>query len=171
MKRGRVVGWITAVLLGSVGSTGLADVPASARPGVVQERILELVNQARAHRRQCGREHFPAAPPLLSSEALRKAAAAHARDMARHNYFDHRAPDGSEPRDRVRDEGYRSKLTGENIAFGPETVEEVVAGWLNSPGHCANIMDARFRELGSAVAKGRRRGHYYWVQNLGAPAR
>ena len=64
--------------------------------------------------------------------------------------------------------GYRPRLTGENIAFGPESVEEVVAGWLASPGHCANIMDPRFREMGVAVALGRKRGHFYWVQDLGA---
>ena len=63
------------------------------------------------------------------------------------------------------------RLTGENIAFGPESAEEVVAGWLGSPGHCANIMDARFRDTGIAVATGRKRGHIYWVQEFGLPAR
>ena len=91
--------------------------------------------------------------------------------MAARSYFDHHAPDGSEPRDRVRRTGYRWMLIGENIAFGPDTAEEVVAGWLASPGHCANIMDARFRDMGSAVAKGRKRGYFYWVQDFGQPAR
>jgi len=150
---------------------GQAEVPATARPPVVQERILELVNEARARDRRCGRQFFSATAPLQSSPSLQKAATSHARDMARRNYFDHHAPDGSEPRDRVRRTGYRWTLIGENIAFGPESAEEVVAGWLASPGHCANIMDPRFRDLGSAVAKGRKRGHFYWVQDFGKPAR
>jgi uncharacterized protein YkwD len=121
--------------------------------------------------RQCGREHFPRVAPLRVSRALHEAATAHARDMARRNYFDHRAPDGSQPRDRVRRTGYRWTLIGENIAFGPESVAEAVAGWLASPGHCANIMDPRFRDTGIAVATGRKRGHVYWVQEFGQPAR
>jgi uncharacterized protein YkwD len=148
-----------------------ADVPATAKPAFVQQRVLDLVNAARAHGRRCGRESFDAAPPMQPSALLQKAAASHARDMASHEYFDHRARDGSEPRDRVRRTGYRWSLIGENIAFGPETAEEVVAGWLASPGHCSNIMDPRFRELGVGVARGRKRGHIYWVQEFGNPAR
>lgn len=148
-----------------------AEVPAGAHPARLQERVLELVNEARARGQRCGRERFPPAEPLLPSRALQSAAAAHARDMARHAYFEHRGRDGSEPKDRVRRAGYRPRLTGENIAFGPESAEEVVEGWLSSPGHCANLMDARFRVMGVAVAQGARRGHFYWVQELAAPLR
>jgi uncharacterized protein YkwD len=85
------------------------------------------------------------------------------------NFFDHRGSDGSQPRDRVLRTGYKSQLTGENIALGPESAEEVVAGWLKSPGHCANIMEPRFRDIGVGVATGRGRGKIYWVQTFGAP--
>jgi uncharacterized protein YkwD len=158
------------LLLFAVGSVS-APVPATARSVEVRERVLYLVNLARARGRICGRERFPASNPLALSQPLLSAAAAHARDMARYGYFEHRARNGSEPKDRVRRAGYRPKLTGENIAFGPETAEEVVAGWLASPGHCANLMDPRFRDMGVAVAKARQPGHYYWVQDLAAPAR
>ena len=60
--------------------------------------------------------------------------------------------------------GYLPRLTGENIAFGPESAEEVVAGWMDSPGHCANIMDARFEHIGVGLATGRGRGRIYWVR-------
>ena len=65
--------------------------------------------------------------------------------------------------------GYQSRLTGENIALGPESAEEVVAGWLASPGHCANIMDSRFQHIGVGMTTGRGRGQIYWVQDFGAP--
>jgi hypothetical protein len=68
--------------------------------------------------------------------------------MLKRRYFEHRGSDGSEPRDRVARAGYKSRLTGENIALGPESAEEVVAGWLDSPGHCANIMEPRFQDIG-----------------------
>jgi uncharacterized protein YkwD len=159
------------ILAGALMQPAHADLPATSRPAAIEQRVLELVNQARSRERSCGRERLPAAEPLSLAQPLRSAAAAHARDMARHGYFEHRARDGSQPKDRVRRAGYRPRLTGENIAFGPESAEEVVAGWLDSPGHCANLMDQRFFEMGVAVVQGRRRGHFYWVQVLGAPAR
>jgi uncharacterized protein YkwD len=163
--------WLAALLDGFFSAQLWADVAATARPAEVQQRVLELVNSARAQGRRCGREQFDSADALRLSSPLVTAAVAHARDMARRSYFDHQAPDGSQPRDRVRRAGYRWRLVGENIAFGPESAEEVVSGWLASPGHCANIMDPRFREMGVAVAQGRKRGHIYWVQALAAPAR
>jgi uncharacterized protein YkwD len=135
----------------------------------VRARVVDLVNEARKHRRRCGSEQFPAAAPLSVSQELNAAAAGHARDMARKKFFEHRGSNGSQPRDRVRRAGYDSRLTGENIALGPESAEEVVAGWLASPGHCANIMDARFQQIGVAVSVGRKRGQIYWVQNFGVP--
>ena|SRR5215831_3983210 len=136
----------------------------------VRARVLELVNVARSRDRKCGSDKFVAAPPLSASRALDEAAAEHARDMARKDYFEHRGSDGSEPRDRVRRAGYKSRLTGENIALGPESAEEVVAGWLHSPGHCENIMDPRFRDIGIGLASGPGRGKTYWVQTFGQPA-
>lgn len=145
--------------------------PVTAQPAsLVQQQVLDHVNRARLRGRRCGSEYFKAAQPLALSKALFEAARAHARDMARRGYFDHRAADGNQPKDRVRRAGYKPRLVGENIAFAPESAEEVVAGWLNSPGHCANIMDARFSEMGAAVAQGSEPGHIYWVQNLAAPA-
>lgn len=163
--------WISMVLLGlsSLATASPRSSPADAQ--ALQNRVVELVNRVRAQGRQCGRERFPPAHPLTISRLLHDAATAHASDMARRNYFDHHAPDGSEPRDRVRRTGYRWTLIGENIAFGPESAEEAVAGWLASPGHCANIMDPRFRDTGVALGTGRKRGHLYWVQEFGQSAR
>ena len=89
--------------------------------------------------------------------------------MVRRKFFEHTGSDGSQPRDRVLRAGYSFRLTGENIALGPESAEEVVAGWLASPGHCENIMDSRFQDMGIAVASGRGRGQIYWVQTFGSP--
>jgi uncharacterized protein YkwD len=135
----------------------------------IRARVVDLVNDARSKSRSCGSQRFPAAPSLGVSRELNDAAADHARDMARKKFFDHRGSDGSQPKDRVLRAGYQSRLTGENIAYGPESAEEVVAGWLASPGHCANIMDSRFREIGVSLATGRKRGQIYWVQDFGAP--
>jgi len=134
----------------------------------IRTRVVELVNSARSESRRCGSERFAAAPPLGISRKLTDAASDHARDMARKKFFEHRGSDGSQPKDRVLRAGYQPRLTGENIAYGPESAEEVVAGWLASPGHCANIMDSRFQDIGVGLATGRKRGQIYWVQTFGA---
>jgi uncharacterized protein YkwD len=89
--------------------------------------------------------------------------------MAEHNYFEHEDLAGHTPADRVRAVGYREKLVGENIAFGPRTAEEVVQGWLDSPGHCENIMDPRFAQMGIAYAAGRAKRGLFWVQVFAQP--
>ena len=135
----------------------------------IRSRVVALVNEARSQGRRCGSERFAAAPPLRISSALTDAAEEHAGDMARKKFFEHRGSDGSEPKDRVQRAGYRHRLTGENIALGPQSAEEAVAGWLDSPGHCANIMEPRFQDIGIGLATGRKRGQVYWVQEFGAP--
>jgi uncharacterized protein YkwD len=133
-------------------------------------RTLQLVNEVRARGARCGEKSFAPAPPVKLSDTLAGVALGHASDMALHNYFEHEDPAGNSPADRVRAVGYREKLVGENIAYGPKTADEVVQGWLDSPGHCENIMDPRFGEMGVAYAPGKssRRG-LFWVQLLVAP--
>lgn len=148
---------------------GGATLVARSAAADVRQRVLELVNQARATGRRCGGEQFPSVAPLAWAPPLEAAAQSHASDMAAREYFEHRGKDGREPRERIRDAGYASRLSGENIAFGAESAEEVVAGWLASPGHCANIMDGRFRHTGIGFAPARTAGHIYWTQTFGAP--
>jgi uncharacterized protein YkwD len=131
-------------------------------------RVLELVNQARARPTHCGERAFAAASPVSLSGTL--SSVGHAVDMAQHDYFEHRDLAGNSPADRVRAVGYQESLVGENIAYGPETADEVVRGWLDSPGHCENIMNPRFEVMGIAYSQGRSAKHgLYWVQVLAAP--
>jgi uncharacterized protein YkwD len=137
---------------------------------VLASQALQLVNEVRARGATCGARRFAPAPPLVSSGPLANVAFGHADDMAEHDYFEHSDLNGHSPADRVRAVGYREKVVGENIAYGPKSVEEVVQGWLDSPGHCENIMDPRFAEMGIAYATGRSGRHgLYWVQVLAEP--
>lgn len=136
-------------------------------PSTFEQRVLELTNQARAQARVCGTQSFAAAAPLTYNAALRTAAYNHSRDMAVRNFFSHTNPDGLNPFDRMRAAGYTNFLAaGENIAAGQSTPEGVVAGWLRSPGHCSNIMNAGYRDLGVGYSAGGSYGHY-WTQNFG----
>ena len=142
---------------------------ALASTSMLTNRALELVNQVRSKGTHCGDELFGPAPPVSLSGTLDTVALGHANDMAEKNYFEHVDPAGHSPADRVRAVGYQEKLVGENIAYGPKSVEEVVQGWLDSPGHCENIMDPRFAEMGIALAPGRAKHGLYWVQVLAEP--
>lgn len=142
------------------------------RPNTSNE-MLNLINQARSQARQCGGRHFQAAPPLRWNDALARAAQKHAQDMADNNYFEHKSRDGHSPFDRMKAEGYRYMSAAENIAQGNRNAQDAVNGWLTSAGHCANIMNPNFREVGMAVAHNKAMyvatPRIYWVQNFAAP--
>ncbi|MBX8495885.1 CAP domain-containing protein [Pseudomonas cichorii] len=116
------------------------------------QKLLELINTARSQSRQCGTQAFTATTPLAWNATLATAAEGHTRSMANNSFFDHKGRDGSTPGDRAELAGYIAQQIGENIAAGQDTTRKVVDGWLASPGHCANLMNPGFRELGAAYA-------------------
>lgn len=130
------------------------------------QRVLDLTNAARAQARVCGTTSYAAAGPLTYNAQLEQAAQGHATDMATKNYFSHTSQDGRTFDQRISATGYAWTRIAENIAAGYSTPEAVVQGWLNSAGHCSNIMNPNLRELGVGYAQG---GSYgtYWVQDFG----
>jgi uncharacterized protein YkwD len=154
--------WI--VLATPLVTPSLQDAPA------VSRRVLELVNQARAHPRSCGSTTFSAASSLKLSRPLTDAALEHSFDMAKRNYFDHHGADGSTPESRVTHAGYSWRVVGENIAAGVPTPEEVVQGWLQSAAHCQNLMDPRFTDMGVAyVVDPKNPSVIVWTQVFAVP--
>ncbi len=149
----------------------ITSVTAAARPMAGDAAaVLTLVNAARTQPRQCGSERYAPAPPLGYSSALERAAEIQARDMANRRFIEHTGSDGSSPTARLARTGYRWRITGENLALGPVTAAEVVLGWLGSPGHCANLMEPRFTEMGLALRRARDRNRTpYWAMTLAAP--
>lgn len=145
----------------------------SARLGdwqVEGQKLLEQLNTARSTARQCGSRSFAAAAPLQWNATLGSTAEAHSRAMANGNFFDHQDPDGRTPGDRAELAGYSGPRIGENIAAGLDTPSKVVDGWLASPGHCANLMNPQFTELGAAYANDPKSdAGIYWTAMFGAP--
>ncbi|MCB9615867.1 MAG: CAP domain-containing protein [Sandaracinus sp.] len=134
-----------------------------------EDRALEETNRFRAMGASCDGEPFPPAPPLEPNDLLRISARLHSSDMGERAYFEHDNLDGLTPFDRMAAVGYEGASPwGENIAAGQSTPEEVVQGWMESPGHCRNIMNAQYRVLGMGYAfvEGSPYGHY-WTQNFG----
>lgn len=140
-------------------------------PEEAGKAILQAVNTARAGARSCGEQYFPPAAPVSWNGALGNAALAHSRDMAEYRYFSHRGRDGRAAADRALQAGYRWRRIGENIASGQASADDAVAGWLSSPGHCANIMNGAFTEMGAsyAISRGRTGSRVYWTQVFAVP--
>ena len=110
------------------------------------EQFLSLLN---AHRADVG------CSVLTWNGAVAEVAQAHSVDMATRSFFSHINPDGDTPFDRLSEAGVAFSSAGENIAHGYATAEAVLAGWLNSPGHRANIENCSFTHHGVGLVDGR----------------
>ncbi|MFI5973375.1 CAP domain-containing protein [Streptomyces sp. NPDC051452] len=117
-------------------------------------QILRLVND---EREKAGCQDLALNPKLT------KAAQDHSADMAAHQNMSHTGSDGSSPGDRITGAGYSWSSYGENIAYGYTTADQVMAGWMSSPGHRANILNCAFKEIGVGLAQ----PGSYWTQDFG----
>lgn len=163
-QRGNRTWMVLAAPFSPPQAVGGMDVQAQA-----QREALRLVNQARASARRCGGQVFSAAPPLQPNTRLQAAAALHAGDMARLDFFAHEGRDGKTVADRARRAGYGWRVVAENIAAGQQDVATAVAGWIESPGHCANLMSRAYKDMGLAFAVNVKSSQgIYWAQVFGA---
>lgn len=136
------------------GDVGSAGVRGSVE--AVEGEVFDLTNAERVAN---------GCPALAADERLGRAARAHSEDMATRNYFDHTSKDGQDFVARLKAAGHPSP-GAENIAAGQRTAEEVVRGWMASPGHRANILNCGLRALGVGMARGGAYG-VYWTQAFG----
>ncbi|MEA2027879.1 MAG: CAP domain-containing protein [Campylobacterota bacterium] len=143
---------------------------------------LNAINTIRSQPQNCGSEgYFPAVHALSWNDALYKAAYEHSYDLANSGTFSHTGSGtiyditaqnlgltrGSLFYERIANYNYSGSTTGENIAAGQSTTNEVMAGWMASDGHCANIMSSSFTEFGMALITHNSGYRYYWTQNFG----
>ncbi|MGM8213169.1 CAP domain-containing protein [Virgibacillus sp. W0430] len=118
-------------------------------------QVVELTNNERAKQ---------GLAPLKIDTALSKVAREKSRDMAVNGYFDHNSPTYGSPFDMMRSYGISYRTAGENIAKGQRTPQEVVTGWMNSPGHRANILNGNYTHIGVGYVK---QGNHWTQQFIG----
>jgi len=124
-----------------------------------ESEVIDLVNVERA---------AAGLAPLSYDADLADAARGHSEDMGWQDYFSHTSLDGRTAGDRIEDAGYTWNAYGENIAAGQPTPEDVIDGWMSSPGHRANILEPNFCDIGvgyAYVAASTYR--HYWTQDFG----
>ncbi len=132
---------------------------APVRSAPVNTTALEVLRLVNVERAKVG------CAALRWESRLATAARLHSEDMARRNYFSHTSLDGRTPWDRIRAQGYTDG-SAENIAAGYSTAAAVMTGWMNSPGHKANILNCSNKALGVGIGKGGTYGTY-WTQDFG----
>ncbi|MGW1208503.1 CAP domain-containing protein [Streptomyces sp. NPDC002499] len=130
-------------------------------PGDLDRTAAEVVDLTNRERARAG------LPPLGTDPLLTRAAQAHSADMVARAFYSHTDPEGGQPWDRAARAGSRRRTIGENIACGQRSAAEVVEGWMNSPGHRANILKPDFTHIGIGFAGGGPSGTY-WTQLFGA---
>ena len=128
-----------------------------------RSKMLRLVNEARRSGRYCGDQKFAAAQPLKWNSKLELAAKEHTIDMYERNVLSHSGADGKQVDARIDRQQYAWSACGENVAYGALYEDEVMKEWLASPGHCANIMNPKFKEMGAWQSG------LYWTQVFAEP--
>jgi uncharacterized protein YkwD len=145
---------------------------ATARSTFAQQ-VVALVNQQRTSN---------GCAPFNVSAQLSAAAQAHSQDMALKDFVGHTGSDGSSVGQRFTRAGYSWRMAAENVAAGQSTPESVVASWMSSAGHRANILNCALRDIGIGyyyqpddqanvqLSNGKAGGpfHSYWTQDLGS---
>jgi uncharacterized protein YkwD len=148
-RRGPGGGILWCVVLGSG--------PGRTPPPGLDPVALDLIQGHNLERARLG------VPPLRPSPALQRAALVQAQDMAQTGNLSHTGSDGSDVRVRVVREGYSWSRLGENAALGQVSAAQVMAEWIRSPGHAANIRNPAYTEIGAAgVGKS-------WIAVFGTP--
>ena len=157
----------TAILLGlsacSSDETKIIEEEAISQPiNIDIQLLLDLVNDVRASGTTCGDTYYPPVDAISWNNKLEQAAKNHSVDMYENDFFAHESPKGSTLTSRLQEVEYNYSTAGENIAYGYTSEQQVIEAWLNSQGHCANIMNGNFKEMGVG------RVGNYWTQNFGS---
>lgn len=121
--------------------------------------VLDLTNLERTSR---------GLAPLTHNPLLGSAAQLHSQDQADMRTLTHTGSDGSNPGERITRAGYSWRTWAENAAAGYRTAHDLVAAWMNSPGHRANLLNPSVTEIGLGVAA-TPSGYRYWTQKFAAP--
>ncbi|MFK7964141.1 MAG: CAP domain-containing protein [Burkholderiaceae bacterium] len=153
------------------GSAQASTLPAPIASQAFINKTLERVNIARNSQRLCGTTTMPAQAALTWDLKIEQAALSHTQWMQSNNTFSHQGENDSDPGSRLTNAGYDWNAAAENIAAGQGSIDAVIDAWLDSPGHCRNIMSANVTQIGMALVDGNNSNTYgtYWTMKLARP--
>ena len=140
------------------GYSSIKKIPKYTVGAAYVNQVLKLVNKERAK---------AGVPELKLDARLTKAAQIRSRELVQK--FSHTRPDGRDCLSALIDEGLDYSVAGENIAAGQQTPKQVVASWMASSGHRANILMEDYEYMGLGYTKSSKGYQYYWSQMFMAP--
>ena len=132
----------------------------------LEQQVIRLVNLVRAEGAMCGGQRVDPVAPVRFSPDLACAARSYSEERAESGFFSHTDLQGRRAVARVRRAGFSAKSVGENLAWGQRTPEDAVRIWMDSPGHCRNLMGPHYRFTGVGVRAGAG-GKLFWSQLFG----
>ncbi len=132
----------------------LVKVPDMSQIKSFENEVVRLVNVERSKQ---------GLAPLKSNWQLSRVARYKSQDMINNNYFSHTSPTFGDPFKMIKDFGINYRTAGENIAYGQNSAQEVMNGWMNSQGHRSNILNSKFSQIGVGLAIDQS-GRKYWTQ-------
>jgi hypothetical protein len=139
-------------------------------PGSFELEVVALVNLERAQGGSCGGTYYPPAGPVALDVRLSEASQLHSDDMAAHGFVGHTGSNGSDMVERADATGYDWSGLGENAAGGYPSPASVVAAWMASSGHCANLMNGAYSHIGVGYSWLSSSAYqHYWTQLFGKP--
>ena len=158
-----------ATMAGACGTSARVAPDPSTRPPEVVVPATDTASETVVLRTNVERRKV-GLPELGRSNQLMRAAQLSADQMAAALTMAHELPRARYPTmdDRLEAVGYRYRAAGENVAEGYPSAASVVAGWMTSPGHRANVVSRNYYEMGGAVATGKN-GRRFWAQVFGTP--
>ena len=132
--------------------------PSSAEPAALTTGMVEQVNQLRLN---------AGLPPLAEDATLDALASSRSADMAARNYFSHTTPEGTTIFNLIQQIGLSYQLAGENLAYNyggeRDAVSIALNGFVNSPPHLANLMNAQYSGIGVGTAQSGGRTYFTLV--------
>jgi len=142
----------------------------SCQPASKVQMVISETNDVRSTQTDCGSEGVKsAAPSLQGNRELHRAAQAHADDMAMNDFISHTGSDGSDFATRIRRTNFSGNPVAENVAAGNSSASATVQQWVDSDGHCKNLMLQRANRIGVGVANNPMSTYgWYWVQVFGS---
>lgn len=142
--------------------------PIEVGPPTMEEDMRNRINVYRKTGVLCGTNMFPSTVEINLNSSLNTAATNHSNDMAKNNFFSHTGSNGSSFFDREYAAGFRGQPRGEAIAAGTYTPEDTLNLWMNSPPHCAIVMDSSTNVIGIGNGKNVNSQYgMYWTLDTG----
>jgi uncharacterized YkwD family protein len=163
---GYTVGWNSQLRKGSLGFSGSLELQS---PTFTEYRVEGEISQMHDYELDTffftnEKRAANGLKPFILHIKLSQVARDKSKDMLDKQYFNHDSPTYGSPFKMMKDYGIHYSYAGENIAAGHPTPVNVVNGWMDSPGHRANILNKSFTHIGIGYIKGNQGYGTYWAQ-------